>query len=84
MAPLALLEAPREAEDVRLADRIAGALRETGYASLREVKLTVRSRVVRLSGSVPSYHLKQVATTTALAVEGVGQIDNDLEVCSST
>ena len=38
-----------------------------------------RDRVI-LSGSVPSYHMKQLAQVFALRVEGVDRIDNRLEV----
>ncbi len=33
-----------------------------------------------LSGSVPSYHLKQLAQVYVQRVEGIGEIDNRLEV----
>jgi osmotically-inducible protein OsmY len=68
------------AEDIRLSEHVAHALRETGYPALREVKIAVRRRMIRLNGRVPSYYLKQVAQTTALAVPGIQCIDNDLEV----
>jgi osmotically-inducible protein OsmY len=37
------------------------------------------NRVI-LRGSVPSYHLKQLAQVHALRVEGVGRLENRLEV----
>jgi osmotically-inducible protein OsmY len=67
-------------EDFRLTERVARALRATGYGPLREVEVAVHVRIVTLRGRVPSYYLKQVAQTTALPVPGVQQVRNDLEV----
>jgi osmotically-inducible protein OsmY len=68
-------------EDLRLAERIERALRASGYGQLRGVGVTVHARLVILAGRVPSYYLKQVAQTAALAVPGVHQVRNDLDVC---
>jgi osmotically-inducible protein OsmY len=67
-------------EDLRLAERVARALRATGYGPLRDIEVTVQARLVLLAGRVPSYYLKQVAQTTALGVPGAQQVRNDLEV----
>jgi osmotically-inducible protein OsmY len=67
-------------EDLRLAERVARALRATGYGPLRDLEVTVQARLVILGGRVPSYYLKQVAQTTALAVPGAHQVRNDLAV----
>jgi osmotically-inducible protein OsmY len=67
-------------EDLRLAEAVERALRATGYGPLRRVEVTVHARLVILAGRVPSYYMKQVAQTTALAVPGTHQIRNDLEV----
>jgi osmotically-inducible protein OsmY len=67
-------------EDLRLAERVERALGATGYGPLRGIAVTVQARVVILAGRVPSYYLKQVAQTTALAVPGAHQVRNDLEV----
>jgi osmotically-inducible protein OsmY len=66
--------------DLDLAARVGCALRATGYAPLRGVEVTVHERLVILRGHVPSYHLKQVAQGTALAVLGAQEVRNDLEV----
>jgi len=66
--------------DLRLAARVERALCGTGYGPLRGLEVTVRARLVILAGRVPSYHLKQVAQATALAVPGAGQVQNDLDV----
>jgi DNA-binding NtrC family response regulator len=67
-------------EDRRLAERVASALLATGYAALRRVEVRVNRRVVHLVGRVHSYHLKQMAQETVLAVTGTQQIHNDLDV----
>jgi osmotically-inducible protein OsmY len=67
-------------EDLRLAERVERALHATGYNVLREIKVFVNARIVFLAGRVPSYHMKQVAQATALAVPGTHQIRNDLDV----
>ena len=67
-------------EDLCLAERVERALRATGYGPLRGVEVTVHARLVILGGRVPSYYLKQVAQTTALAVPGARHVRNDLDV----
>ncbi|HEY7311449.1 MAG TPA: BON domain-containing protein [Gemmataceae bacterium] len=67
-------------EDLHLAERVGQALRATGYGPLRGITVSVHARIVRLGGRVPNYYLKQIAQTTALAVPGIHQIHNDLEV----
>ncbi len=67
-------------EDLRLAERVERALHGTGYGPLRNVRAAVLARVVTLVGRVPSYHLKQVAQTAALAVPGIWRIQNDVAV----
>ena len=67
-------------DDLRLAERIKGALRDSGYGALRVVEVTVTTRIVILIGRVPSYYLKQVAQVTALSVTGTHYIRNGLDV----
>ena len=88
----ALLPAPRldqaghasllmqDSDDPSLAENVECALRATGYGSLRGVEVAGHARLVILKGRVPSYYLKQVAQATALAVPGVPQVRNHLEV----
>jgi osmotically-inducible protein OsmY len=70
-------------DDLRLAERVERALHASAYAALRGVRITVHARAVILAGRVPSYYLKQVAQTLALAVPGILQIQNGLEVVPS-
>jgi osmotically-inducible protein OsmY len=67
-------------EDLCLAERVERALRATGYGPLRGIEVTVGECLVILGGRVPSYYLKQVAQSTALAVPGARQVRNDLDV----
>jgi osmotically-inducible protein OsmY len=67
-------------EDHYLAERVERALRATGYGPLRGIEVSVHARLVILGGRVPSYYLKQVAQTTALAVPGVRQVRNGVDV----
>ncbi len=67
-------------DDLRLAERVERALHTSSYAALRGVRITVHARSAILAGRVPTYYLKQVAQTLALAVPGILQIQNGLEV----
>jgi osmotically-inducible protein OsmY len=67
-------------EDRLLAERVQAALRASGYRALKGIRVSVRTQVVSLKGRVFSYHLKQLAQETALAVQGAHQIRNDLDV----
>ena len=67
-------------EDLRLAERVERALHATGYAPLRRITVRVQTRIVFLGGRVSNYYLKQISQTAALAVPGIHQIHNDLEV----
>jgi osmotically-inducible protein OsmY len=67
-------------EDLCLAQCVERALRATGYGPLRRIEVTVRARLVILGGCVPSYYLKQLAQTIALAAQGARQVRNDLDV----
>jgi osmotically-inducible protein OsmY len=67
-------------EDLRLAECVERALRATGYRDLCDIEVFVSARVVHLVGRVPSYHMKQIAQVTALAVPGAHQVHNEVDV----
>jgi osmotically-inducible protein OsmY len=67
-------------ENRELAGQVKEALRQTGYAALRAVRVFTDGQVLVLQGRVPSYHLKQVAQTAAMDVAGVREMHNELEV----
>ena len=63
-----------------LAEAVTASLTDSGYAALGSIECRVRDDSVVLLGSVPSYHLKQLAQTFARRVAGVGRIVNQLAV----
>jgi osmotically-inducible protein OsmY len=65
---------------VSLAERVERALRATGYPALRTIEVSVHCRRVVLKGRVPSYYMKQMAQAVTLAVAGVQELCNDVEV----
>lgn len=56
--------------------RLAGS----GYLPLRKVRCEENEGVLTISGTVPSYYLKQIAQTLVATVEGVTRVENRLEV----
>jgi osmotically-inducible protein OsmY len=75
--PAAIAQIRRNSE---LRDRIAAALVNSGYAALSRIGCEVENNRVILRGSVASYHLKQLAQEHALRVDGIGRLENRLEV----
>src|SRR5215207_9458042 len=63
-----------------LHDRVVASLANSGYPALLLIGCDIDPNRVILRGSVPTYHLKQLAQVYAQRVEGVGRIDNRLEV----
>ena len=63
-----------------LAADVRTALAATGYTWLRRVAVTAAGGNVVLSGTVPSYYLKQLAQVTVSGVPGVGLVRNELAV----
>ena len=65
----------------QLCEELRRALLATGQIWLREVVVTVHAngRVV-LQGRVPTYYLKQLAQSVALAVVGVTALENQIAV----
>ena len=56
------------------------SLVKSGYAALNFVTCEVHGSRVVLEGSVPSYHLKQLAQAFVLKVDGVARVENRLRV----
>jgi osmotically-inducible protein OsmY len=54
----------------------------SGYLELHIVSCDFHEGVLTLRGHVSSFHLKQVAQTLIRDLEGVGEINNRLEVAS--
>jgi osmotically-inducible protein OsmY len=68
------------ARSEELRARVRASLECSGYSSLAWVSCDVRGNEVILHGSVPSYHLKQLAQVFAQRVDGVERIQNCLKV----
>lgn len=62
------------------ASLVAARLRRSGYPYLCSIKCDVRDGVVVLSGTLPTYHLKQLAQSLALHTPGVREIENRVHV----
>jgi hypothetical protein len=60
--------------------RAAQALRHSAYAPLTTLRCEFHDGVLTVRGQLPSFHLKQVAQTVLCDVEGVGMIDNRVDV----
>ena len=69
--------------DALLNRKIAAALGRCSYIRNSSLRLDVRSGRVVLSGAVPSYFLKQMAQESLRSVEGVEEIQNELEVSNA-
>ncbi len=53
----------------------------SGYAgTLRAIHVEVHGGSVILSGNLPSYYLKQIVQVSAMKVDGVVQVSNEIQV----
>ena len=66
--------------NIRLVAAVSLALQTTGYSHLRKLIVLEVDGLIVLQGRVPSYHMKQVAQASVMAVPGVQGLCNDLEV----
>ncbi len=78
--PASALRLAQDLVDLCLAERVAQALRASGYPPLHAIEVSVRDQVVILQGCVPSYYLKQLAQTVAMETAGVRNLRNDVQV----
>lgn len=62
--------------------KAAAELAASGYPPLRTICCELREGVMILSGTVPSYHQKQLAQTVVAKTDGVMRVENRLEVRS--
>jgi len=63
-----------------LADKVADALRNTGYVQLSDLNVRVDRYDIHLQGHLPSYYLKQVAHYVVLRVPGVQMLVDDIQI----
>jgi osmotically-inducible protein OsmY len=55
-------------------------MRKSAYLELRRISTTFRGGVLSLHGNVSSYYLRQMAQALVQGLEGIEEIDNQLEV----
>jgi CheY-like chemotaxis protein len=55
-------------------------LHASPYTALKNVLCVYQKGVLTLRGNLPSFHLKQLAQETVAGLEGVDQVDNQIEV----
>ena len=63
--------------------RAKSRLQTSSYHDLHLVSCEFHEGVLTLRGRVPTFHLKQVAQTLIRDLDGVGEINNRLEVAAS-
>lgn len=63
-----------------LSGQVKQRLEESSYQLVRRVFVEDCQGVLTLSGRLPNFYLKQVAQTIAAGVDGVANIDNQIEV----
>ena len=63
-----------------VAEAARGHLKRSCYPQLRQVKCHFHEGVLILRGQLPSYYLKQLAQEAVMAVEGVEDLINHIEV----
>jgi len=66
--------------DARIQDYAASLLRRHSMLALRRIDCEVRQGRLVLSGCLPSYYLKQMAQEAVSSVEGIDELENQIEV----
>lgn len=66
--------------DLALAEKVELALRRSPLASKRTMRADSRGGQVTLSGRVPTFYQKQLAQEIVRRIDGVDQVENQLEV----
>lgn len=66
--------------ELPLAEAVRKALAQTRHGGLLRVAVAVEGGVVVLRGCVTNYYLKQMAQTAVMAVPGVEELRNQLQV----
>jgi len=63
-----------------LLDQVRGALNKSHYLSQRQLQIEANDGNIRLAGTVSSFYQKQMAQELARRVDGVDQVENQLQV----
>jgi len=84
LPPLREQEIGRSKENLLVQAEAQLRLRTSGYRQLQLVSCEFHEGVLTLRGEVSSFYLKQLAQTFTCGLDGVGEINNRLEVAEST
>jgi osmotically-inducible protein OsmY len=68
--------------DAALVEEVRRALNRSRNSWLKRIDVSVSEEVVFLKGNVPTFHFKQLALATVMAVAGVVLVRNELVVGS--
>jgi osmotically-inducible protein OsmY len=79
-AELVPMPAVRAMSEMELNDRLLTALERNPYLSRRNLRFETSAGRVTLRGVVGSYYQKQMAQEVLRRIDGVAQIQNELEV----
>ena len=80
MRPLREQEPGLSKQELLVQSEAQSRLRKSSYHQLHLVSCEFHDGVLTLRGPVSSFHLKQVAQTLIRDLDGVGEINNRLEV----
>ena len=61
-------------------DHALRIFQESPYLAIRQIECSYEDGVLTISGSVPSYYLKQLAQAAVLDLQGVDRLSNCLNV----
>ncbi len=74
---------PAGSTEIALDHRVHDALQQSPYFSTRKLRFETQQGRVVLRGTVASYYQKQMAQEALRRLEGVSEIENQLEVAWS-
>ena len=69
-----------EIPELTLEDRVRISFEQLGYPQLNAVRCTAVGDLMRLSGELNSFYLKQVAQSVAVKTPGVRMVENEIKV----
>lgn len=69
---------PSAVADRKLQEAVQRSLNAAGYQLLTRITVHVDNGHVHLTGNVPSYHMKQLATVATLKLDAATELSNDL------
>lgn len=80
------MENPKDSTDadnfpsLSLEDRVRDSFGQLGYPQLNAVVCTAEGDLMRLTGELNSFYLKQVAQSVAVKTPGVRSVENEIVV----